>query len=93
MLSVAEVQSLVHRVSYQSGWEIRVGEFGGWPTIQVQAPAAPSWGRLWRVEGRHDESDVSRTLWLAIKTHESHERRELFLVDGKPLWDPHAPVI
>ena len=91
------VRRLLDRVHYK-GWAFHLQTVGnrvffyvaftaldtrtGEPSVQV--------GREWLLPEDPSAEDVIRTVFLAIKTAEEHEMRELFLFDGKALFDPHS---
>lgn len=101
MLTAAQTRGVIERLDYP-GWMMRVVPVGGGHGIQVRPPHAkscprpgcvPVWGRIWPVMEHHVESDVVRTVFLAIGVVEEHERREHFALDGKMVWDPHAEIL
>lgn len=92
MLSRQEIEDVVSRISYRD-WEVGVVDDGPNLYIQTKDPKSPVFGRMWLIEPRHDQSDVVRTIFAAISLIEEHERREFFLLDGVPVWNPHDPVV
>lgn len=100
MLTVADLQQHLTRVSFMPGWDIEVRE-GRWegPHIVIAAKVPNAY--------RPDEPmtlDVHTSLppmhtygqfdeWLVWRLNRlwSHEVREFYRVDGVPPFDPHGP--
>lgn len=98
MMSLAEIQAVLDRVSYKPGWRFYVAEH-------------PREGRLLRIEADVPDSATSDSLTLGINSWlppmadeaqlvswlqwrigriELHEAAEFLRVDGRVLDDPHS---
>jgi hypothetical protein len=100
MLDIAEIQEELARITYKPGWRFLAyaGEWEG-PHLVIQAdlPDAYNPGQTVVVD-IHSMLPPFRDVaglhaWLAWRLGriEIHEMREFFRVDGKPIFDPHAP--
>ena len=100
MLSTRELQGIVERITYKPGWTIKVYD-GRWEgqhlVITTVVPDAYHLEQTTTVDVHsslppmQNESQFCEWLAWRLGRIESHEMREFFRVDGKPIYDPHAP--
>jgi hypothetical protein len=103
MLQTSEsLLALLCRVEYKN-WRLRIGEMGEgfflqWRFFETDNTDASDTAlhlqgcRKWYVSPHATDSEVMNTAYLAAEIAERHEFMERFLVDGKPLRNPHADV-
>ena len=99
---MTDLADRLRRFSYKPGWTIRLGEENGRPAIVVVARVPdvrdPQRSTIVRggeilprnVEALDDEQFIA-LVRRAKDVVERHEADEWFMVDGKPVNDPHAP--
>lgn len=100
MLSTAEVQQELARVSYKPGWSFEAYE-GQWEgqhiVISAQLMDGYDHSRVvdLRIDWFPDPFQNLQQLYYALAKRlariEVHEMREFLQVDGRPLFDPHGP--
>lgn len=100
MLTVADLQAHLDRLSFQPGWAVEVyeGRFEG-PHVRIAAVVANSYAASEPVElDIHSMLPPMPSLdyfevWLEWRLARvaRHEVREWFKRDGRPVFDPHAP--
>jgi hypothetical protein len=99
MLTTAQIQTELARITYRQGWTLTAydGAFEGQHlAIRAVLPNAYRPTETVTVDVHStlppipDVDYLHRWLIWRICRIESHEAREFFRVDGKPLFDPHA---
>jgi hypothetical protein len=92
-----EIRYVVAGVKYKD-WAFNVNTaINGGPTLTILFTAydwylnrvEAQMSRKWILEPR-DESELLRTVWLAVITAEEHEAREKFTYRDKRIFGPHA---
>lgn len=99
MLSTAEIEQELQRLSYKPGWHISIYE-GAWEgqhiVIRTSVPDAYNPGSEVVLDVHSmlppQDSVASLHRWIAWRLGrlEVHEMREFFRRDGKAIFDPHA---
>jgi hypothetical protein len=97
MLDFREVCVVVDRVRYKD-WRFDVSPGpAGRPVLRLMwmgvdaytAEPALQQSRPWLLEATN-ESELLRSVWLAVSTAEEHEARELFMFRGRRIFNPHS---
>src|SRR3954451_23959390 len=98
MLSTTEIRDCLGRCEYKPGWSWRLRE-DSWEGLFVRflVEIDDSYGTGALTLGIDSwlppqVSEESLRLWMAWRLGriESHEMREFFKVDGRPVFDPHV---
>jgi hypothetical protein len=100
MLSTADLQAELERVSYKPGWEFRAYD-GAWHGQHLQirceventyrpGETVPLDIHVVLVGGFESPAQFHRWLLKRIVEAEVHEAREFFKVDGQIVFDPHV---
>lgn len=100
-MNLEKLHTLVGDVSYKD-WTIRTGKMGdGWfVQLRFYAPDACSLNgdvslqccRKWYISPHMTDSEVVQTVFLAIKTAETHELLENFKFKGVQIFCPHLDL-
>jgi hypothetical protein len=100
VLTTAQVQAELERVTYKPGWTITCYDGrheGQHLTIRADLPDACNPGDTVTIQVETalppipDVDYLHAWLIWRLCRIESHEAREFYRVDGKPVFDPHAP--
>lgn len=94
-LDVMEIRDIVAGVRYKD-WAFDVESWGGRPVLRLRwlgvdaytAEPAMQHSRPWLLEAEN-ESELLRSVWLAVVTAEEHEAREIFYFRGRRPFNPH----
>lgn len=101
MLTTSELQAIVGRITYKPGWLIQVYD-GDWEgqhvaiTAKVYDSTRP--GEMVTLDVHSmlppQQSNDTFLRWIAwrLARIEVHEMREFLMLDGRPVFDPHAPM-
>jgi hypothetical protein len=100
VLTTAQIQAELDRVTYREGWTIRVYDGrheGQHVVITTDVPDAYNPGRTVTLDIHSPLPPIPDVdylhVWMLWRLGRiaSHENREFYRVDGKPPFDPHAP--
>lgn len=94
-----ELYRVVGNIAYKD-WHFYVVADGDFGYLQLQWMGKDNdtdvtqrqYGRKWRLCPYMTDSEVVQTAFLAVKTAEEHETRELFTFKGARIFGPHIDV-
>lgn len=95
----SEIKEIVSRISYKD-WQYRIGSMGNGCFLQVifedkcakDGKMSIQKGRKWYISSFATKSEIIQTAFLAIKTAEEHEMREMFTYSGQRVFGPHMDI-
>jgi len=99
-----EIEEIINKITYKQGWEIRLIDkapdtflvqvrFMAPDTFNPSGPAELQACRKWFVSVYSTESEIIRTVYLAICQAEQHEIDETFKFNGARVFNPHIDLV
>lgn len=97
-MTLEQIGEIIQNTHYK-GWQFEITELNDQQSILVKPVFRSNnhneKGYMEQVEGRNwylncdmSESEIVKTLWLAVKTAEEHEMRKSFTYRGYRIFDP-----